>query len=384
MIALILPFLLLCTSLQAQAPLPKGAAEGIPTGNLPADLLLRGWLQEPFRHGVVKNKSTTVRNLEPSSKEDSARYANLIENIKHTSNVHKPLGIIFLDQNSKIIYEEYNRGATIDSKIIAYSMAKSMTSLAVGKALCQGHIGSLDDLAEKYAITLTGTRYGQASIKALLTMASAGMQPHFNGQPVEGVTSALLRYKSQTIRSGFVEYGTDNNKAATPGVFNYKNFDTYALGIVISDATGKPFHEFFSEAVWSEIGAQADGAWLIDKNGDAATAEGFGATLQDWARVAIYMVDKMKPNAEPCFRDYLKQATTRRIANKSNNNRDFYGYGYHFWVDNWMSEHSIWMRGYGGQMIGINPINGKLMVVLSNEGGHPATYTRMFETFSKN
>ena len=384
MIALIFPLLLLSTSIHAQAPLPKGAAEGMPTNSLPADLLLRGWLHEPFRHGVVKNNSTTVRKLESISKEDSARHANIIKNIKNISNDHKPLGIIFIDENSKIIIEEYYRGATVDSKIIAYSMAKSMTSLAIGKALCQGHIRSLEDLAEKYSSSLAGTRYGEVSIKALLTMSSAGMQPYFNGQPVEGVTSALLRYKSKTIRSGFVEYGSDIYKAATPGLFNYKNFDTYALGVVISDATGKPFHEFFAESIWSEIGAQADGAWLIDKNGDAATAEGFGATLRDWARVAIYIVDKMKASAEPCFRDYLKQATTKRIANKSNNNRDFYGYGYQFWVDNWMSEGSIWMRGYGGQMIGINPDNGKLMVVLSNEGKYPVSYTKIFDSFSKN
>jgi hypothetical protein len=384
MIALLLPFLLLSTALHAQAPLPKGAAEGMPTGSLPAELLLRDWLQEPFQHGVVKNNATATRKLEPISKEDSARYENLTATIKHASNEHKPLGIIFLDENSKIIFEEYHRGATVDSKIIAYSMSKSLTSLAVGKALCEGHISSLDDPAEKYSSSLAGTRYGAASIKALLMMSSGGMQPNFNGQPVEGVTSALLRYKTKTVRGGFVEYGSDNYKAATPGLFNYKNFDTYALGVVVADATKKPFHDYFAEVIWSEIGAQADGAWLLDKNGDAATAEGFGATLRDWARVAIYIVDKMKPSAEPCFRDYLKQATTRRIANKSNNNRDFYGYGYHFWVDNWMSENSIWMRGYGGQMIGINPINGRLMVVLSNEGNRPATYTKIFETFSKN
>lgn len=379
----VLGLLLHSSPLLAQAPLPKGAAEGIPSNNLPADLLLRGWLQEPFMHGVVINKPSSIRNFEQIKKEENTRYADLIGKIRNTSNINKPLGIIFVDENSKIVFEEYNKGATSNSKVIAYSMSKSLTSLGVGKALCKGHLDSLDDLAEKYSPSLIGTSYGRATIRQLLTMSSGGMQPHFNGQPVEGVTSALLRYRSKTIRNGFVEYGSDNYKASAPGVFRYKNFDTYALGVVISDATKMPFYKFFAENIWSETGAQSDAAWLLDKNGDAATAEGFGATLRDWARVAIYIMHKMKSDDDICFRDYLKQATTAQIENNSNGNREFRGYGYQFWVNHWMAEKSVWMRGYAGQMLGMDPSSGRAIVVLSNEGGHPDAYTRLFDAFAR-
>lgn len=51
-------------------------------------------------------------------------------------------------------------------------MAKSITALAVGEALCTNKIKDLADKAEDYAPQLKGTPYGESAVRDLLMMAS--------------------------------------------------------------------------------------------------------------------------------------------------------------------------------------------------------------------
>jgi CubicO group peptidase (beta-lactamase class C family) len=51
-------------------------------------------------------------------------------------------------------------------------MAKSIVSIAVGMALAEGKIASLDDAVSKYAPKLAGSPYGETSIRNVLKMSS--------------------------------------------------------------------------------------------------------------------------------------------------------------------------------------------------------------------
>ena len=51
-------------------------------------------------------------------------------------------------------------------------MAKSIVSLAVGMALSEGKIASLDDTIAKYVPKLAGNPYGETTIRNMLRMAS--------------------------------------------------------------------------------------------------------------------------------------------------------------------------------------------------------------------
>ena len=153
--------------------------------------------------------------------------------------------------------------------------------------------------------------------------------------------------------------------------------------MVLADAAKMPVPEYFSSRIYSKLGAQADGEWLLDKNGDAATAEGFGATLRDWARLAMYVRNELSSGTDACFKDYLKEATTRRIGTGSDPNRNFFaGYGYQFWTDNWIAGNTFWMLGYAGQAVGVHPESGKIMVVLSSASGNWKDYFQLFREFT--
>ena len=63
------------------------------------------------------------------------------------------------------------KGVTPQARFASYSMAKSVTALAVGEALCAGRIKDLTDKAEDYAPQLKGTPYGESAVRDLLMMA---------------------------------------------------------------------------------------------------------------------------------------------------------------------------------------------------------------------
>ena len=48
-------------------------------------------------------------------------------------------------------------------------MAKGLTSLAVGEALCEGKFKSIDGIARIYMPALKGTAYGASTLKLELT-----------------------------------------------------------------------------------------------------------------------------------------------------------------------------------------------------------------------
>ncbi len=70
---------------------------------------------------------------------------------------------LMLIEDGKVVFEGFNNGAGKDNTLLSYLVAKSMTSLAVGEALCAGKITSLEEPVEKYLPELKGNQYGGVS-----------------------------------------------------------------------------------------------------------------------------------------------------------------------------------------------------------------------------
>jgi CubicO group peptidase (beta-lactamase class C family) len=355
-----------------------------PMPGLPPELIIRDWLKPPFKVASVEHANSQVRELRPIQAEVAESRSQVLAEAKRVFESNAAIGLLMIEGDGRILFEAYKKGADQQSVMIGYSMSKSATSVAVGQALCDGVFSSLDDSADKYSDDLKGNAYGQASIRNLLNLASAGKIGEQAGQAVRGITSDILRHQTRTIRAGFKEFGSGGSNAATRGVLSYKNYDTYALGVALTDATKQPAYSYFSKAVWSRIGAQSDAAWLLDRNGDTSTAEGFGATLRDWGRLALYVRDQLPTSNTNCLGNYLREATTKKVPNTTQVLSDFRGYGYGFWTDNYyIKAPSFWMTGYAGQRIGVDPVSGRVLVLIANvENFMPEVY-RLFDLWTK-
>lgn len=149
----------------------------------------------------------------------------------------------------KIVYERYVRDDK-DNLYPSWSMAKSVTSLLVGHALCDQKIESLDDRADKYSEQLKGTPWGEAKIKDLLTMASGasakGLDTTSGDYAYAGSGASYLMARGRmTINEAFKKVGSDDGKKEPGGAFSYNNLDTEALALVISGGYSRALSRLF-------------------------------------------------------------------------------------------------------------------------------------------
>jgi CubicO group peptidase (beta-lactamase class C family) len=229
--------------------------------------------------------------------------------------------------------ERYQYDRTPAQRLLSNSMAKSITSIAVGIALQEGRIRSLDDNAAVYAPELAGSAYGETPIRALLRMGS-GVQ---FSEKYDG-SDDLSKYVSRQFRDGTIaalrSFGTRDAPAGQR--FQYASVETIVLGLVVKGATGQGLSAYVTERLWQPMGAEADATWTVDPGGFEYAWGNFNATLRDWGRLAILLADDgMRDGKQIIPRDYLLEATDFRrhpAAFAPGTATPYFGYGYQFWT----------------------------------------------------
>ena len=79
---------------------------------------------------------------------------------------------LLIVKDGEILLERYQYDRLPTHRFLSHSMAKSIVCLAIGLALADGKIASLDDKVSKYVPELAGYPYGETSIRNILRMAS--------------------------------------------------------------------------------------------------------------------------------------------------------------------------------------------------------------------
>lgn len=257
-------------------------------------------------------------------------------------------------RDSQILYERYSFGVGKRNTPLGYSISKSLTALTVGRAICDGHINSIDDPIKKYVANLSGTSWGEASVKDVLRMSSGAYKTelqfdgHKSRELQQSIGTAIAEGK---MSADFVDLMKANDEKSFPtgSVYNYSNFDTVALGLLVQAATGMSFSEYFEKAIWHTIGAEFRGAWFVNSNGQTSTYNGFSATPHDWTRIGIMVLDELGKK-ESCFGKFISDATSNQISSVG----PATSYGYQIWVGCRTSQADFCFVGFGGQYIIFN------------------------------
>jgi CubicO group peptidase (beta-lactamase class C family) len=265
--------------------------------------------------------------------------------------------------NGQVVFELYNQGGESSAMANAFSMTKSMTSLAVGEALCAGKIKSLDDLAQTYVPALDGTPYGKATIKQLLTYTSGAEDPGGNGYV--GIHSRLGYHAMVTHKRSLVDLikghsGTSRFKAGER--FIYNGLDSQTLSLVVRNATGMPLPAWFEKTVWTAAGAESPGAWFVDSEGNGNGEILFFATPRDLARIGQFVLERLTDQAgSECIRAYLKEAAKPLVTKGYWPAAPMWGYALHTGADG-----NVWMFGHNDQRVGIHVAKKRIFVTTSN------------------
>ena len=180
-----------------------------------------------------------------------------------------------------IIAEKYYKGYSSSSESNSFSMAKTLVSMMMGKALELGYINSLDDKVIDYIPELKGEFASEVKIIDLATMTS-GLKWD------EGTSDPFSPVAKQYFVSDVEELMLNQPIVDKPGETNhYSSGNTQLLSILIERASGIKTDKFFENEIWSKINPDNDAYWQVDskKKGNIKSFCCFHSNARDFSRL---------------------------------------------------------------------------------------------------
>lgn len=283
---------------------------------------------------------------------------------------HRVTGLLVI-KDGKIALERYQYARKDSDKFLSNSMAKSIVSLAVGIALTEGKIRSLDDKLAAYVPELKGYAYGDTTIRNILRMASGIRYVEDYSQPGWGDMFKFIGIMNQ---QGPIKALQAFNERATPQGerFYYSSLDTQALGQLIRSATGQGMADYLSSRLWQAMGAESEANWVVGPDGNEHTYGNFSATLRDYGRLGWLLANDGKLDGKQIVSaDYLLEATNQLAqpgAFAPFTATPYFGYGYQFWTfPEWRRRFAL--LGKYGQKIFVD-VDSKLVLVHTAVSNH--------------
>lgn len=259
-------------------------------------------------------------------------------------------------KDDAVVLERYQYGRGPATRFLSASMAKSVIGVLIGIALEEGHIRSLDDLAQVYVPALAGNPYGETSIRDLLQMSSGvRFSEQYDGRDDLGaLIEDTIGHRSPGAAAALQPY---RERRVAPGkVFYYSSADTQALGLVLRGATGSSVADYLSERIWQPMGAQDDASWLVDAAGQEAAFAFLHATLADFGRLGMLLANEGRVGDRQLIpAAWVRQSTTATQAHAQPFvASSYFGYGNQFWVFPG-PQRRFALIGVRGQVIFVDP-----------------------------
>lgn len=277
------------------------------------------------------------------------------ETLKET---HKTFGTVafLIIKNDSIWHENYAEGYDETSQTNGFSMAKSITSALLGKAIKDGFIKSLEQPVGDFISKFSGTRM---TVGDLSSMASG-----LNWE--ESYTSPF----SVTARSYY-----DNNLAETilnldvteaPGEsYKYLSGNIQLLAMVLEKATGKQLETYLQESLLNPMGAEQPALWQVDdeKNSLVKAYCCIASNARDFARFGKLYKDFGKWDGKQLLDSSFVAKSVRPRFEESPE------YGYGFWLSDHLNKDIFVMRGILGQYVITIPEDNLIIVRLGYQRG---------------
>ncbi|MEI6406495.1 MAG: serine hydrolase [Actinomycetes bacterium] len=214
-------------------------------------------------------------------------------------------------RNGVITYEYYKSGITASTQLPSYSVAKTMTSLLIGKLIGEGKIKESDTFVKFFPEYKTGTTFDKVTIQSLLDMESGvGVSDNYPTGP-SGWGVGIAQMYATTDLNWFVKHNRKMFEAPDTKA-EYRSVNTQLLGLIVKKVTGMRVADYFSDSIWQPIGAQYPATWNVDKvGGTEKTFCCFNASARDYARVGLAMINGgFAGSHQVISTDWLKRIST--------------------------------------------------------------------------
>ena len=123
-----------------------------------------------------------------------------------------------------------------------------------------------------------------------------------SGQPYATEFPSIIPFHTCTVKGDepgcllreLRALGASGQGERPPGTrFAYHSADVLASGLVIERATGRSLASYLQEKIWQPLGMEHDAYWNLEAAGGLAFANsGISASLRDWARFGLFMLNE--------------------------------------------------------------------------------------------
>ena len=280
---------------------------------------------------------------------------NTVEATNTLSKVNKDWGTIayLISKNDSIWFESYYEDFNKNSKTNSFSMAKSITTSMLGKAIMDGYIKNLNQPISDFYPEYKGAK---TTVGDLASMAS-GLDW------VEDYTGPFSITARANYNGDLAETILNQKIVETPAKeFKYLSGNTQLLGMIIQKATGKSLSNYLSESFWQPMGATNDALWQLD-DGKNKLAKAFcciSSNARDFARFGKLYKDHGKWNGKQLLdSSFVAKCITPRFKESPQ-------YGYGWWMKDIGKKHFFMMRGHLGQYVIVAPDDNVIIVRLGH------------------
>lgn len=300
----------------------------------------------------------TVEAAEQAQEWPLHKQYNTVEPTDRLTKAHEEYKSVayLIIKNDSIFHEQYYNGYSDSSKSNSFSMAKSMVSGMLGKAIEQGKIENINQKVGDFFEEFKTGNAAELTVGDLASMASGldWVEEYYN--PLNVTTQSYFTDDLQDLLRNRQIIGTPGKE------YRYLSGNTQLLGMVIRKAVGKNLSEYFSENFWKPMGAKEDALWQIDSkaNGNEKAFCCFATNAKDFARFGKLYKDHGKWNGEQLLDSSYVALSVRPRFEKSPE------YGYGWWLSEIDGKPLFTMRGHLGQYVIVVPEDNLIVVRLGH------------------
>ena len=244
-------------------------------------------------------------------------------------------------KNDSILFEKYYDGHSKNSLSNSFSVAKSIVTSMMGRAIMEGKIKGLDQPVSDYFEQYKSGLASEVTVGDLAAMSS-GMDWSEKYYSVINITSES--YFTDDLRSVILRQKIIDKPGQS---FRYSSGDTQLLGMVIEKATGLSLTDYLTEKFWKPMGAENTALWQLDSDeyGMEKAYCCIASTARDFARFGKLYINKGMWGDQVILDSSFVELATKPVFEKS----PYYGYGW--WLYNYEGKKVFTMNGHRGQFV---------------------------------
>lgn len=226
------------------------------------------------------------------------------------------------------VYGRYRTGYAAETRFVSWSMAKTVTAVAVALLATENRI-AVDAPAPVSAWRAPGDPRGRITVRHLLTMTSglAHQEGREDGRPIEAADTVRMLFTDGA--ADMARYAASKPLAHEPGThWQYSTATTHILADIVARAITSatdPMERrratvrWFAERLWAPLGITS-AAWDFDAAGLFLGGSMLHMTAADYARLGRFLFDGGRtPNGPPIIPPAALALLTSKAAARNNN-----------------------------------------------------------------